>query len=157
MHRLILMVAVSSLLAAPTLTAQNEQQAVAAVLDALHEAASKADAARYWDLFAEDAIFFGTDPTERWTMEEFRGYADPFFSQGRGWTYHVVERYVFPGSGGRVAWFDEELSNDKYGRCRGTGVLVLVDGAWKIAQYNLSIPIPNDLTPAVVELIQGAD
>ncbi|MDX2437638.1 MAG: nuclear transport factor 2 family protein, partial [Acidobacteriota bacterium] len=29
--------------------------------------------------------------------------------------------------------------------CRGTGVLVLVDGDWKISQYSLSIPMPNDL------------
>jgi hypothetical protein len=31
------------------------------------------------------------------------------------------------------------------GPCRGSGVLVKQDGAWKIAQYNLSVPIPNDL------------
>lgn len=155
MHRIILILLVAILLAAPPLTAEDERHAAAAVLDALHAAASKADAVRYWGVFAEDAVFLGTDPTERWTIEEFRGYADPFFSQGRGWTYRVVERHVFLGSGGTVAWFDEELSNETYGSCRGTGVLVLVDGSWKIAQYNLSIPIPNDLTPAVVELIQG--
>ncbi len=46
---------------------------------------------------------------------------------------------------GQTAWFDEMLWNEKYGTCRGTGVLVLVDGSWRISQYNLSIPMPNDL------------
>lgn len=127
------------------------------VLDALHKAASKAEGERYFDLFAPDAIFFGTDPTERWTIAQFREYAEPFFSQGQGWTYEVVERHVFFGPGGHVAWFDEALANERYGDCRGTGVLVLAEGGWKIAQYNLSIPIPNDLAIPVVEMIRDAE
>ncbi len=39
------------------------------------------------------------------------------------------------------------------GACRGSGVLVLSGGAWKIAQYNLSIPIPNDLADGVTKQI----
>ena len=39
-----------------------------------------------------DAIFLGTDKTERWTVEEFKAYAEPAFSDGNGWTYEVVER-----------------------------------------------------------------
>ena len=27
---------------------------------------------------------------------------------------------------------------------RGSGVLVLEKGKWKVSQYNLSVPIPND-------------
>ncbi len=134
-----------------------DEEAVEAVLDALHETAAKPDPERYWDLFAEDAMFFGTDPTERWTIEDFHGYADPSFEQGRGWTYHVVSRHVFLAPGGAVAWFDEELHNENYGDCRGTGVLVERDGEWKIVQYNLSIPIPNDLALSVVEMIRAAE
>ena len=32
-----------------------------------------------------------------------------------------------------------------YGDFRGTGVLKMVGSEWKIAQYNLLLPIPNDL------------
>jgi uncharacterized protein (TIGR02246 family) len=142
-------------LAAPALA--DEAQAVAEVLDTLHAAAAAADGERYFDLFTADAVFFGTDPAERWSLEQFRDYARPFFSQGRGWTYEVVERHVVLGPGGRVAWFDEALANERYGDCRGTGVVVLADGAWRIAQYNLSIPIPNDLALAVVDMIRDAD
>jgi hypothetical protein len=36
---------------------------------------------------------------------------------------------------------------------RGRGVLVRVGDMWKIAQYNLSVPIPNDRFDAVKRLI----
>jgi hypothetical protein len=41
---------------------------VSIVLDALHEAASRADGRTYFELFAHDAVFFGTDATERWPI-----------------------------------------------------------------------------------------
>ncbi len=145
------------LMLSTVLPAAAQEDAVAAVLDALHEAASTPDAERYWSLFGEDAIFFGTDPSERWTIEDFHGYADPAFENGRGWTYHVVSRNVFLAPGGEMAWFDESLRNENYGDCRGTGVLVRRDGEWKIVQYNLSIPVPNDLAAAVVAMIRDAE
>lgn len=46
------------------------------------------------------------------------------------------------------------LDNDKYGECRGTGVLVKLGGAWRIVQYNLTIPIPNEIALDVVEMIR---
>ena len=59
-------------------------------------------------------------------------------------------------SGGKTDWFDEVVRSAKYGPCRGSGVLVQTGGQWKIAQYNLTVPIPNDLLPRVVELIKTA-
>ena len=132
------------------------EREIAETLDTLHATASQGDGRRYFSLFTEDAIFFGTDPQERWTIEEFHGYADPVFESGRGWTYHVDSRHIFVGPSGDMAWFDEQLSNERYGRCRGTGVLVLEQGEWRIAQYNLSIPIPNDLALTVVAMIQAS-
>ena len=56
---------------------------------------------------------------------------------------------------GKLAWFDEKLDNEKYGRVRGTGVLRLTDEGWKLVQYSLSFPIPNDITLAVAEIVRG--
>ena len=39
---------------------------------------------------------------------------------------------------------DELLKNDAYGEFRGTGVLIFEENEWKISQYNLLLPIPND-------------
>lgn len=128
--------------------------AIGQVLDAFHEAASKADGDLYFSLFVEDAIFLGTDASERWTVTEFKAFAEPYFSEGRGWTYSATERHVHVAADGKTAWFDELLWNEKYGTCRGTGVLVLTDGAWRIAQYNLTFPIPNDLSAEITARIR---
>ncbi|MBL8746388.1 MAG: nuclear transport factor 2 family protein [Phycisphaerae bacterium] len=127
---------------------------VARTLDALHESAAKADEARYFSLFAPGGIFLGTDDSERWTVDEFRAYAHPFFSQGKGWTYTVAERFVSFSPDGKTAWFDERLDNAKWGRCRGSGVLTKFGKRWRIEQYNLLVPIPNDLLPEVAARIR---
>jgi ketosteroid isomerase-like protein len=127
------------------------------VLDDFHAAASEADGERYFAHMTEDGVFHGTDATERWTKAEFQEYAAPHFGAGRGWTYAAVERHVFVGPSMDVAWFDERLRNEKYGECRGTGALRREDGAWRIAQYNLTIPIPNELAAEFVERIRSLD
>jgi hypothetical protein len=45
------------------------------------------------------------------------------------------------------------LDTPNLGLCRGSGVLVSLGGQWKIAQYNLPVPIPNALVSAIVKQI----
>ena len=153
---------VGSALAAVPLSAQEAvggqagvRGEVSATLDALHEAASEADFDRYFSLYAGEAVFLGTDATERWTREEFMDYTRARFDTGTGWTYHMLERHIAIAPGGRTAWFDERLENANLGETRGSGVLVMEDGGWKIAQYNLTIPIPNEMAREVAQRIRG--
>jgi hypothetical protein len=127
---------------------------VAAVLDDWHAAAAAAQEDRYFGHFAAGAVFLGTDATERWTAEEFRRYAHPYFAKGKAWSFKAVDRHVAFSSDGAVAWFDEKLDTPNLGPSRGSGVLVREKGAWKIAQYNLTVPIPNDLMKEVKDLIE---
>jgi uncharacterized protein (TIGR02246 family) len=129
------------------------QAAVAAVLDDWHAAAAAADESRYFKHFAPDAVFLGTDGTERWTVEEFRRYAHPYFVKGRAWSFKPVGRHVSFSADGAVAWFDEALETPNLGPARGSGVLVRINGAWKIAHYDLSVPIPNALMKELKERI----
>ena len=125
-----------------------EEEAAAEVLDALHQAASKADGATYFDLFTPDATYIGTDVTEHWSIAEFRAYAEPYFARGRGWTYVPRSRSLTlaPLDCRCVVWFDEALDSQSYGTSRGTGVLVRGDdGKWRVALYALTFPIPNAL------------
>ena len=139
--------------AAPTGTAGGAA-AVDRVLDDFHAAAAAADFDRYFGHFARESVFLGTDATERWTLEQFKAYARPAFRPGGGWTYHPRGRVVTFTPDGRTAFFDELLDNAGLGETRGSGVLVIEDGEWKVAQYNLSIPIPNELADTVVGLIR---
>jgi len=119
------------------------EAAVSAVLDDWHAAAAAADEARYFGHFRPDAVFLGTDAAERWSLEEFRRYAHPYFAKGKAWSFKPVERHVSFSRDHSVAWFDERLNTPNLGPARGSGVLVLVEDAWKIAHYDLSVPIPN--------------
>jgi len=134
-------------------TLEPEAAAASAAVTALHEAAASADAETYFSLFTDDAVFLGTDPQERWTLEQFRAYAEPHFEGESAWIYHALRRDVRM-LGEDAAAFDETLINDKYGLCRGTGALRRVEGEWKITQYNLSIPIPNALVDEMIDPIR---
>lgn len=150
---LLVLLILSSACRAPAENGARRTDAVAAVLDDWHQAASVADAARYFGHMAEDAVFLGTDASERWPLADFRAFCEPYFARGIGWTYEPRERYV--SARGELAWFDEQLWNDKYGLCRGTGVLRREGGTWRIVHYSLSLLVPNELAPDVVKLIRG--
>jgi len=147
-------------LAAPTWVQAQNAPAVASInstLNEFHDAAAKADGRRYFSLFTDDGIFIGTDATERWTVKEFRAYAEPLFSKGHGWVYKPRSRQVIIADVPCkcIAWFDELLDSQSYGTSRGTGVLVKKKGSWKIAQYALTFPIPNDLAKGSTEEIRS--
>ena len=131
---------------------------MARALDSFHDAAAVADGARYFALFPADAVFLGTDASERWSGAEFRAFAARYFERESAWVYVPFERHVTVAARGDLAWFDEALDNAKYGACRGTGVLVRRGGSWKIAQYNLTLVVPNAVAVDVVEIIRtGSD
>lgn len=167
-----------------------------ALIDGWHDAAARGDFERYVAAMTDDAVFLGTDASERWAGEEFRRFARPYFKgpteYGKGaWTYRPATRFVTlaaaagagaagptadpagPADGAHkagVAWFDELLTHDTYGRCRGTGVVVRVprSGAgpdpddahnppahqWRIAHYSLTFLVPNDVAREVTGRIR---
>ncbi len=57
---------------------------------------------------------------------------------------------------GDVAWFEEDLETQNLGPARGSGVLVRGPEGWRVAQYVLSITVPNDRFKAVRELLESA-
>ena len=150
MHRRI----VISLLPPLFLACVNDESAatksVEQTLDALHRFASEAYGESYFSLFTDDAVFLGTDATERWPIAEFREYALARFNTGVGWTYKPKKRFIYFDSDGNTAWFDEVVMNENYGECRGTGVLEKKRGKWRISHYNLTVPVPNDLLGSLV-------
>jgi uncharacterized protein (TIGR02246 family) len=136
-------------------TSHADPAAVAAVVDDWHAAAAAADEARYFGHMTEDSVFLGTDATERWTKKQFQDYAHPHFAKGKAWSFTSVRRGVTFSKDGTVAWFDEDLSTPNLGPARGSGVLVYDGKNWRISQYNLSVPIPNEIFGEVKKLIEA--
>ena len=48
-----------------------EQQQINTLLDSFNRAAAKAEYKAYFNFYTDDAIFTGTDATERWDKNEF--------------------------------------------------------------------------------------
>lgn len=130
---------------------------VTAVLDELNRASSTADEAAYFGLFTPDARFIGTDPTEHWSLTEFRTFAEPIFQRDTAWSYPATDRHVTIAEIDCrcIAWFEEKLTNSHYGVTRGSGVMRKTADGWKIEQYVLSFAIPNDRADAVVAAVQA--
>lgn len=134
---------------------QGAADEVAEVLDRFHRAAAEADAGTYFSLLADDAVYLGTDAGERWSVDELRAFARPYFDRGQGWTYVPTSRHVDLDEDRGTAWFDEMLENETYGTTRGTGVLTKTGDGWRIVQYHLTIPVPNEIAREVVERIRA--
>ena len=159
--RILLTLAAAALIATPVLAEpaprSADERAIDALLDNFNAAAARADGAAYFASFTPNAVFVGTDASERWTLDQFRAFAEPYFAQGKGWTYTPASRTItfadLPCH--CVAWFEENLDSASYGTTRGTGMVVKGEGGWKIGQYVLTIPIPNDIARDVVAEIKA--
>ena len=135
----------------PPTDKDKEKISVNAMLDSFNTAAAKADYKTYFDFYAEEAIFTGTDATERWDKKQFMVWAKPFFDRGKAWSFTVLQRNIYFDQTARFAWFDE-LLNTSMKICRGSGVLVKEGEEWKLKQYILSTTIPNDQLDTVIKI-----
>jgi len=135
---------------------QSEEKAIENVLDAWHKAAATADFNAYFGLMAEESVFVGTDAAEHWNKRDFMTFSKPYFDKGRAWDFKAVERHVFIGKTGEIAWFDELLDTWMQ-LCRGSGVLIREGGKWKIAHYVLSMTVPNEKVDGAIALKKEKD
>ncbi|CAN5795915.1 nuclear transport factor 2 family protein [soil metagenome] len=129
----------------------NDEKKIINMLDSFNVAAAKANFNNYFRYYTEDAIFTGTDATERWNKKDFMAWAKPIFDKGHAWDFTAIDRHIYFDQTGKIAWFDE-LLNTQMKICRGSGVLVKQDNDWKIQQYILSTTVPNNLLDSVIKI-----
>ena len=121
------------------------------LIDDWHLAADKGEFDNYFNATTDDFVFLGTDPTERWTKEEFKAFCKPYFEDGDGWDFKKIDRHWMFSKDGKTAWFDENL--DTWMKdCRGSGICVKEGKKWKIAYYNLTVLIENDKVKEFIRL-----
>jgi ketosteroid isomerase-like protein len=124
------------------------------VVDGWHEAAARADEQRYFAHMSDDAVFMGTDASERWDKAAFQIYAHPHFAKGKAWSFRASRRAVMLSNDGSLAWFDEDLVTPNLGPARGSGVLRKQGEDWRIVHYNLTITVPNERFKEVKTLLE---
>ena len=142
--------------AAPLTDTTGAKKQINAMLDSFNIAAAKADYNTYFNFYTDDAIFTGTDATERWNKKTFMVWAKPYFDKGKAWNFTSLERHIYFDKTGTLAWFDE-LLNTQMKICRGSGVVVKQGNEWKVEQYILSATIPNELMDSVIKIKTPAE
>ena len=128
-----------------------QKKNVSKVLDDLNTYAATADFKNYFDLYADESTFIGTDASEIWNKKEFMAYAKPHFDKGKAWNFKSLKRNITFSKDGKYAWFDELLETQMK-ICRGSGVLEKIGNSWKIRQYVLSMTIPNEVSKDVINI-----
>jgi hypothetical protein len=123
-------------------------------INAWHTAAAQANAEIFFGAMADNAIYIGTDATERWTKQEFIKFAKPYFDKGKAWDFKPYNRAIHVSKNGRYVWFSELLTT-WMGVCRGSGILEKTSTGYKIEQYHLSVTVPNDLINDFITLIEN--
>jgi hypothetical protein len=134
-------------------TASDKKQEIQELVNNWHYDAAVANADAYFGAMTNDAIFLGTDASERWTRNEFREWSKKYFESKKTWDFKTKERHVYFSSDNKTAWWDEKLDT-WMGVCAGAGVAVLTSEGWKIAHYQLAMMIPNEKVKSVQELLE---
>lgn len=130
-------------------TFEKEKSEIGIMLDAFNIAAAKADYTGYFNFFADESTFIGTDATEVWNKKEFMVWAKPHFDKKKTWNFTALKRNIHFSKDGKLAWFDE-LLDTQMKICRGSGVVEKINGQWKVKQYVLSMTVPNEVVDKVV-------
>lgn len=130
---------------------EKEKTEIGTMLDGFNVAAAKADFNTYFNYFAEESTFIGTDATEVWDKKAFMNWAKPYFDKNKTWNFTSLKRNIYFSKDGKIAWFDE-LLDTQMKICRGSGVVEKINGQWKVKQYVLSVTVPNDVVDRVVAI-----
>jgi hypothetical protein len=125
---------------------------IGTVIDTWHRSAAIANEDGYFDAMTPDAIFLGTDASERWSRDTMRVKVHNAFTKKSAWDFKSKNRSIMVAPNGQLAWWDE-LLDTWMGPCRGSGVLVLTPQGWKIKHFNLAILVPNDKVNSYLKLI----
>lgn len=154
MKRIFLAVIYIVLMFTSAVNAQPEKDnQIQTLVNNWHRDAAVANADTYFGAMTSDAIFLGTDASERWTRDEFKEWSKKYFENKKTWDFKTKERHVYFSSDKKTAWWDEKLDT-WMGVCAGAGVAVLTSDGWKIAHYQLAMMIPNEKVKSVLELLQ---
>jgi hypothetical protein len=152
MKKLILLALLCCTFAGAQTNAENKERIkIHSILDNWHKAAADADFDKYFDAMAPSFVFVGTDASEFWNRSAFAAYAKPYFDKGKAWKFTRIDRHIYLDADRTTAWFDELLETQMK-ICRGSGVLLKQNGQWKIAQYVLSMTVPNENSEEVIKI-----
>lgn len=149
---------VLAVFSSPAFTADpkaTDTQQVNAFIDEWHDDAAHARS-RFFDKMAPDAVYIGTDKTERWTRDELKAWSKKYFERPSAWAFTPIKRHVAFSADRQFIWFDEQLDT-QMGVCQASGVVQRTASGLQILHYQLSLAVPNELVDQFTEAIRKAE
>ncbi len=131
-----------------------KENEVAEFINGWHKAAAEANIKSYFGMMSEDAIYIGSDASERWTKKDFFSFCEPYFLKGKAWDFKPYNRQIYYAQDGKTIWFDELLET-WMGVCRGSGVIRSDSNNLKITHYHLSVTIKNEKIKDFLQINQN--
>ena len=119
-----------------------------------HKDAAIGDLESFFEKMDKNAIYLGTDASEKWTTDELKEFCKIHFADGNGWDFKPIKREIYFNEKMDFAWFDEQL-NTWMGVCMSSGVLIKTNDGWKIKHYQLSMAVPNDIVNDFIKMVEA--
>jgi uncharacterized protein (TIGR02246 family) len=126
--------------------------AINKLMDNWHKAAADANENLFFNSMTDDGVYVGTDASERWTKEEMRQWAKPYFDRRSAWNFVAKSRNISFSDDGNMAWADEVLDT-WMGDCRSSVVLIKNEQEWKIKYFHVAIAVPNNAVDRYLQII----
>lgn len=126
--------------------------AITHTLDEWHAAASLGDSSGFFSRMTPDAVYIGTDATERWTRTSMGKDLGKHFDGKKAWHFIASNRHYAATGNPNVIHIDENLQT-WMGPCRGSGLVRKINGKWYISLYNLANTVPNAHIKEYVSLL----
>ncbi|HOS47406.1 MAG TPA: nuclear transport factor 2 family protein [Bacteroidia bacterium] len=127
--------------------------AITNLVNGWHHAAAVADEDIFFGSMSDDAVYLGTDESERWVKNDFMQWSKKYFDRDSAWDFKPISRKIQFSDDLKTAWWDEKLDT-WMGVCAGAGVATLTKNGWKIRHYQLAMMIPNDKVKSVLEVLK---
>jgi hypothetical protein len=135
------------------ITDEGIQFEIDSLINNWHHAAAIADEHSFFGFMTKDAVYIGTDASERWLRDELAEWSKKYFDRSSAWAFTPLSRNITLAPAKNLAWFDE-LLDTQMGTCRSTGIVEKVDEQWKLVHYQLSLTLPNDQLDDFLKLVQ---
>ncbi len=135
-----------------SIPSDNSKSDMDKVIDNWHKAAAVGDSVGFFSLMTPDAIYLGTDETERWDRTSMGKDLGKYFNGKKAWKFIPYNR-IYTSLGSKNFILFDECLQTWMGPCKSTGRLTRVKGQWKISYYNLNVAVPNDVVNEYLKLL----
>ena len=125
-------------------------------LSSVEPVAAIGDSVGFFSRMTEDALYLGTDETERWTRTTMGKDLGKFFNGKKAWHFIAYNRIYTALDDKNTILFDESLKT-WMGPCKSTGMLRKVKGKWLISYYNLNVAVSNAVVKDYLKLLKEGE